>query len=60
LKYYDYSRINGVLNTAIICPKMKSVLNRWTIEEEAKNWMKAIFVFDSSTLLNFYEFSEST
>lgn len=39
---------------------MKSLLNRWDTKEEASIWQQAIFVFDSSSLLNFYEFSTST
>ena len=39
---------------------MKSLLNRWDYKEEADIWKKAIFVFDSSVLLNFYEFSEKS
>lgn len=39
---------------------MKSLLLRWDAKEEASIWRKAIFVFDSSALLNFYEFSDST
>jgi hypothetical protein len=38
---------------------MKSVLHRYTGEEEIAFWKQAIFVFDSSALLNFYEYSAS-
>lgn len=39
---------------------MKSILKRWNDKEEQEIWSKALFVFDSSVLLNFYEFSEKS
>lgn len=38
---------------------MKEFLKGWDEHTEASVWKKAIFVFDSSTLLNIYEFLES-
>lgn len=35
---------------------MKAVLNKWTEAREAEIWKDAIFVFDTSVLLNFLEF----
>jgi|GEM_PF-2620806 len=36
---------------------MKTFLNQWNAKEEETIWQEGIFIFDSSTLLNFYEFS---
>ncbi|MGN6419322.1 MAG: PIN-like domain-containing protein [Pseudobacter sp.] len=38
---------------------MKSLLNKWSTEKEMKIWKEAIFVFDTSVLLNFLEFLHS-
>ncbi|WP_127132984.1 PIN-like domain-containing protein [Pseudoflavitalea rhizosphaerae] len=38
---------------------MKKLLDKWTDEVEKEIWKKAIFVFDSSAILNFYELSDS-
>jgi len=39
---------------------MKELFYRLKQEQETEMWEKAIFVFDSSSLLNFYKFSKNT
>lgn len=37
---------------------MKQILKKFNIEEEKTNWENGIFIFDSSVLLNFYDYSK--
>ncbi len=39
---------------------MKAVLRKLTSEEEKVVWQQALFVFDRSAVLNFYEYSDTT
>jgi hypothetical protein len=45
---------------AIKLTKMKEILRENILKDEKKLWEEALFVFDSSALLNFYEYSEKT
>lgn len=45
---------------ALIYQQMKEILKENILANEKQLWEQALFVFDSSALLNFYEYSEKT